>query len=86
MGFVGLILFVMLITSIFKSLRRSNLYCKSKNKESLLVNVHILQAGLFGFMVSGTFLTQAFTWPLYIVLSLTIALERLLTKEEDDKG
>ena len=86
MGFVGLILFAMLIVSIFKSLRRSNLYCKSKNKESLLVNVHILQAGLFGFMVSGTFLTQAFTWPLYIVLSLTIALERLLTKEEDDKG
>lgn len=85
MGFIGLILFILLIVSIYKSLRRSNLYCKSKNKESLLVNVHILQAGLYGFMISGTFLTQAFTWPLYIVLSLTIAIERLLTKERDTK-
>ncbi|WP_241651849.1 O-antigen ligase family protein [Pseudoalteromonas phenolica] len=60
MGFIGLFLFILLIVSIYKSLRRSLLYCKRKNKESLLINVHILQAGLFGFMVSGTFFNSSF--------------------------
>ncbi|MEA1938253.1 MAG: O-antigen ligase family protein [Pseudomonadota bacterium] len=33
-------------------------------------------AGLFGVLVSGTFLTQAFSWPIYILLAVTIALAR----------
>ena len=31
-------------------------------------------AGLISFMISGTFLTQGFTWPFYILMALTIAL------------
>jgi putative inorganic carbon (hco3(-)) transporter len=34
-------------------------------------------AGLAGFMVSGTFLTMGFTWPLYILLALTAAVAGL---------
>jgi O-antigen ligase len=33
-------------------------------------------AGMAGFVVSGTFLTQAFTWPVYILLALAAAIGR----------
>lgn len=33
-------------------------------------------AGLVGFCVAGTFLTQGFTWPLYVLIGLTVALSR----------
>lgn len=33
-------------------------------------------AGIAGFVVSGTFLTQAFTWPIYVLLALTVAIGR----------
>lgn len=33
-------------------------------------------AGMVGFIVSGTFLTQAFTWPVYILLALAAAVSR----------
>ena len=33
-------------------------------------------AGMAGFAVSGTFLTQGFTWPVYILLALSVAVER----------
>jgi O-antigen ligase len=33
-------------------------------------------AGMAGFIVSGTFLTQAFTWPVYILLALAAATSR----------
>ncbi|WPB83585.1 O-antigen ligase family protein [Sediminicoccus rosea] len=33
-------------------------------------------AGMAGFAVSGTFLTQAFTWPVYILLALAAATSR----------
>lgn len=35
-----------------------------------------LVAGLVGFCVSGTFLTQGFTWPIYIQVALVSALTR----------
>lgn len=36
--------------------------------------VQAVQAGLAGFCVSATFLTMGFTWPIYILLALAIAL------------
>lgn len=33
-------------------------------------------AGLVSFMVSGTFLTMGFTWPLYILIGLAVAVDR----------
>ncbi len=37
-------------------------------------------AGLIGFFVAGTFLTQGFTWPVYILLALTAAIKRYRTE------
>lgn len=40
-----------------------------------------VQAGLAGFCVSGTFLTMGFTWPLYIMLALAVALSQYLHRQ-----
>lgn len=77
-GFIGFSLFAMLIATIYRSLKRSGQLITRTNQPNLNVNVRALKAGLLGFVVSGTFLTQAFTWPLYIILSLSIALEQML--------
>jgi probable O-glycosylation ligase (exosortase A-associated) len=77
-GFVGLFLFLMLIALIYKSLNHSCRLINRLDETILSVNVQALKAGLFGFIISGTFLTQAFTWPLYIILALSIALEQML--------
>jgi hypothetical protein len=37
---------------------------------------HAIVAALASFIVSGTFLTQAFTWPIYILISLALAMTR----------
>lgn len=75
-GFVGICIFLVLIASIYRSLSR--VYCINKlnYNHQVVVNANALKAGIIGFMVAGTFLTQAFTWPLYIILALTIALEK----------
>ena len=38
-------------------------------------------AGIAGFVVSGTFLTQGFTWPVYVLLALTVAVGRYAARE-----
>ncbi|BBN81665.1 membrane protein [Pseudoalteromonas sp. A25] len=76
-GFVGLLIFIMLIMGVFRSLARIERLNALNQDKQLITNSLALKAGMIGFMVSGTFLTQAFTWPLYIILSLTIALEKL---------
>lgn len=76
-GFVGIGIFALLIASIYRSLSR--VYCINalNHNDQVTVNANALKAGVIGFMVAGTFLTQAFTWPLYIILALTIALEKI---------
>jgi len=39
-------------------------------------------SGLIGFCVSGTFLHQGFTWPLYILLAFTVALANFVSNRE----
>ncbi len=35
-----------------------------------------LMSGVAGFLASATFLTQGFTWPIYILVALSAALSR----------
>ncbi|BAF90635.1 putative membrane protein [Azorhizobium caulinodans ORS 571] len=42
-----------------------------------------LTSGLAGFCVSGTFLTQGLSWPIYVTLALTVALARALSEPRD---
>lgn len=77
-GIVGMGIFIIVITCIYRSLNRVFLMNTKLQDEQIAVNAKALKGGLIGFMVSGTFLTQAFTWPVYIILALTIALEKLV--------
>ncbi len=77
-GFIGFSLFAILIATIYKILKKCEFYQKDFLNKEENINVESLKAGLIGFIVSGTFLTQAFTWPLYIIIALSIGLEQML--------
>ena len=78
-GFVGLGLFGFMIFTIFMSIR-SSLARLDRNKGSPEYDPHMTAiavgtyAGLAGFCVSGTFLSQGFLWPVYIITSISIAI------------
>ena len=85
-GVVGICIFVLVIACIYRSLNRVFLINTQLNDEKIDVNAKALKGGLIGFMVSGTFLTQAFTWPIYIILALTIALEKLVIDRQRENA
>ena len=78
-GFVGLGLFATLIFTIFISIRKS-LGKLDQMKGTEAYDPHMTAialgtyVGLVGFCVSGSFLTQGFLWPVYIITSITIAI------------
>jgi len=80
-GFVGFITFLILFAVVLKSALRSvNRLDELRTSGSDVSSEFYASAqgvllGLFSFMVSGTFLTQAFTWPFYILLALTVAIK-----------
>jgi hypothetical protein len=78
--------FLTVIVGTYRSLNRTIRTNEVNYDPKVAINAYALKAGLIGFMVSGTFLTQAFTWPLYIILSLTIALEKLAADHNKEKS
>ena len=83
-GFIGFIVFIILITVVLRSILTSVRILEQKKAQNMIVNpgfyasAQAVLLGLFSFMVSGTFLTQAFTWPLYILIALTVAISRMV--------
>lgn len=81
-GIVGLGLFITMVLLIARIGIKTTLYfCPAKSGSAyqpvLYACAQSVQAGLAGFCVSGTFLTMGFTWPIYILLALAIALSQL---------
>jgi putative inorganic carbon (HCO3(-)) transporter len=82
-GFVGIILFITLVTltlrrAIRTSMRLNKLRLAGDGlPPTAFAVVQAVPAGLASFIVSGSFLTQGFTWPLYILLSLALAVGRI---------
>ncbi len=77
-GFPGLIAFVSMIVAVVLSSLRSKSQLepyRHEQQEAAAINMAII-AGLTGFCVSGTFLTQGFLWPVYILLALAAAASR----------
>ncbi|WP_047043929.1 O-antigen ligase family protein [Vibrio mexicanus] len=76
-GFVGLIVFIITITSLIKTARGT---IKRIDQNPLMYSpslnacANAVYAGLIGTIVSGTFLTQGFNWPIYILAALTVAV------------
>lgn len=76
-GFVGIAIFLTMLTLMVRAALRALKTLSEQNAPASARAVSMaLVAGLAGFCVSGTFLTQGFTWPIYIQLALVTAVDR----------
>lgn len=83
MGLPGIIVFLTMFVATFRSaLRTLDRTIKTKADPMLQATALAMVAGLASFAVAGTFLTQAFTWPLYVLIALTVALNRVTSRQE----
>lgn len=74
-GFVGLIVFVTLVATTFALNIKAITMIKQSNAPPAIEKANnALLSGLIGFCISGTFLTQGFIWPFYILFALSVAL------------
>ena len=87
-GFIGIALFLVLVGATVKrsfgalrKLDRLRAAGIAMNLEAYAIAQAVL-AGLASFIVSGSFLTQGFTWPLYILLALALSVSRFATRME----
>ncbi|MFA0038909.1 O-antigen ligase family protein [Vibrio sp. 10N.261.52.A1] len=79
-GFIGLIIFVGLIVSLIKTSRATLARLKTAGSNvppELNAVAYAVYAGLIGTIVSGTFLTQGFNWPIYILAALTVCVSNV---------
>ena len=80
-GFVGLFVFIGITILVVKTSRQNvNILKNSQRIFSPYIHatVFAVYASLIGTIVSGTFLTQGFNWPLYILTGLTMACHRII--------
>jgi probable O-glycosylation ligase (exosortase A-associated) len=76
-GFPGLFVYVALIAlAAGRLLRVSRRLDKVESPPAARAMASSLLAGMAGFVAGGTFLSQAFTWPIYVILALSIAVCR----------
>ena len=77
-GFVGLIVFVAVIVMLLKTANHTLETLNKQPNPALVATVYTsaeaVLAGLVGTVAAGTFLTQGFTWPLYILAALVISI------------
>ncbi|MDD9198212.1 O-antigen ligase family protein [Aliivibrio sp. S2MY1] len=78
-GFLGLSVFISLIVVLIKSANRTLTSVKAVKDEinpAIYASAQAIFAGLIGTIVSGTFLTQGFNWPIYILAALVVAVTK----------
>ncbi|MGF1769683.1 O-antigen ligase family protein [Enterovibrio makurazakiensis] len=84
-GFLGLAAFLTMTFIVFRSAQKT-VQIVTSNPQAYPPVVRCISEGLFSgmiaFCVSGTFLTQGFTWPIYILLSLTASVAHYVKVNE----
>jgi putative inorganic carbon (hco3(-)) transporter len=86
-GFVGLAAFVVMVGFTFRNALRSYAVFRqirptasgANELELIRAFAFSLTSGIVGFCVAGSFLTQGFIWPIYILLGLSTALQRFVS-------
>lgn len=79
-GILGLVVFICFIGSLIRTARRTLRSLDNSEhlrSHQLLACANSVYAGLLGIIISGTFLTQGFNWPIYILAALTVAVAKL---------
>lgn len=85
-GFLGLIVFVCCIISLIKTARHTIRRIERQlelYEPPVRIVAHAVYAGLVGTIVSGTFLTQGFNWPIYLLGALIIAVAQIASQIEN---
>jgi probable O-glycosylation ligase (exosortase A-associated) len=82
-GFLGFAVFITMVIrtvrSAFRSGKALSLKAAGDRYDPAVFGMaQAVMAGMAGFVVCGSFLTQAFTWPLYILFSLAVAIARYI--------
>ncbi|KEY90813.1 exopolysaccharide production protein [Candidatus Photodesmus katoptron] len=88
-GMLGFCIFIMFIFSVINTARTTltNITKKQKSVETtLLVTANAIYAGFIGTIVSSTFLTQGFNWPIYLLSGLTIAISNLIQNSSHNQS
>lgn len=80
-GFIFLFLFLTLFWQTFKRIRSIKKYVEGTEEYFLIRCYNSLYYGIAAFAVSSTFLTQTYTWPLYIIWALSIGLETIIKEK-----
>jgi putative inorganic carbon (hco3(-)) transporter len=76
-GFPGIIAFAaMVLINVRVALKASRLLRQKNAPIAVTVLSYAVLSGFAGFCASGTFLTQGFTWPVYILIALTSAVSQ----------
>ena len=76
-GWPGLIAFLAMVGACFRSVLRSYVRLRASGAPPIMsATAFALVSGLLGFCVAGSFLTQGFGWPIYIMVGLTAAVSR----------
>ena len=79
-GFPGIIAFAaMVLINVRVALKASRLLRQKNAPIAVTVLSYAVLSGFAGFCASGTFLTQGFTWPVYILIALTSAVSQYAT-------
>lgn len=84
-GFIGLIVFLVMTATVYASAKKTTQTVMANlNGYSPVIRAIAegLYSGIVAFCVSGTFLTQGFTWPIYILLALTASVSRYVFLQE----
>ncbi len=83
-GWPGLIVFVGMVGVCFRSILRSDVRLSATEAPAIMsATAFALISGLVGFCVAGSFLTQGFGWPIYIMIGLTAAVSRYSARRRD---
>lgn len=81
-GFIFLALFLTLVWQTFRRIQKIKDALRGTKEYFLIRCYNSLYYGIIAFAVSSTFLTQTYTWPIYIIWALSVGLENILK----DKG
>ncbi|GAB2660012.1 O-antigen ligase family protein [Vibrio panuliri] len=88
-GFVGLVVFIGLIVCVLKTCRKS-IEIINSDPDSYSPYIHAttyaVLSGIVGTIVSGTFLTQGFNWPIYILSALAVACRQVIQNDSQNKN
>lgn len=88
-GFLGLIVFITVIIMLIRTslVSLNKITCNiDRVHPAIHATALAVFSGLIGTIVSGTFLTQGFTWPIYILAALIIAVSHWINMNlKEDK-